>query len=119
MDRTKIMESEIRAAMKKMKRNKPCRPDDINLEILEALEEFVIKTITKIANDTYESVDIPEDLCSSIFVTIPKKPGEISCEFHRAISLLSHVTKLILRVIMARTKVKMQQRDSDVRYGFV
>ena len=32
---------------------------------------------------------------------------------------MSHVTKLILCVIMARTKVKIQQEISDVEYGFV
>ena len=72
MDGPQIIESEIRAAMKKMKRNKACGPDDINIEILEALEEFGVKTVTKRANDIYESGGISEDLCSSIFVTIPK-----------------------------------------------
>ena len=59
MDGPRIMESEIRAAMKKMKQNKACGPDGINIEILEALEGFGITTLTRIANEIYEAGDKP------------------------------------------------------------
>ena len=51
MDGPQIMELEVRAAMKKIKRNKARGPNDINIQIPEALEDFSIKTVTKIAND--------------------------------------------------------------------
>ena len=70
----------------------------------EALEDFCIEKITKLANETYDNGKIPEDLSRSIIVMIPKKPGATECELHRTISLTSHIIKLTLRVIMKRIR---------------
>ena len=53
-------------------------------------------------NEIYDTGEIPEDLCRSIFIALHKKPGEVECELHRTISLMIHITKLILRIIMER-----------------
>lgn len=115
----KILESEIRNALKKMKRNKACGPDNINVELIEALGDFGIGKLTAIANEVYDKGSFPEDLCKSIFITLPKKPGAIDCEYHRTISLMSHVTKLILRVLMMRTRQHIQRELGEEQYGFV
>ena len=54
-----------------------------------------------------------------MFITLPKNPGAIDCEFHRTNSLMSHVIKIILRVIMARTTNKIKDQISNLQYGFV
>ena len=52
-----------------------------------------------------------------IFITIPKVKGTAKCEKHRTISLMSHVTKLVLRVIMNRLTGRTVSYISDVQYG--
>ena len=96
----KILETEIRAAVKKMKRRKAAGPDGIVIEMMDALKDFGVELLTDIANDVYDSGEIPEDLRKSIFIALPKKPGATECELHRTISLMSHVIKIILRVLM-------------------
>ena len=68
--------------------------------MIEALEDFGISTLTEMTNEIYDSVTIPEDLSKSIFIALPKKPNAIECELHRTISLMSHVIKIVLRIIM-------------------
>ena len=50
---------------------------------------------------------------------IPKKPGAIECELHRTISLMSHIIKLILRIIMTRIRRVIRPEISQTQCGFV
>ena len=47
--------------------------DDITTEMLQALGEFGIDTLTSICNEMYTTVYIPEDLKTSVFFLLPKK----------------------------------------------
>ncbi|GFO09466.1 DNA replication licensing factor mcm8 [Plakobranchus ocellatus] len=55
----------------------------------------------------------------SIFIALPKKPGATECELHRTISLMSHVTKLLLRIIMMRVRNKIKPEIAEEQCGFV
>ena len=77
------------------------------IEMIEALEEYGVKKLTEIINKIYDDGKFPEDLSKSIFITLPKKPGAVDCEQHRTISLMSHVTKIILRVLLLRLRSRI------------
>ena len=55
----------------------------------------------------------------SIFITIPKVKGTAKYEKHRTISVMSHVTKLVLMVIMNRLRGRTLSEISEVQYGFM
>ena len=48
----------------------------------------------------------PELMSKSVFITLPKVSGTAKCEKHCIISLMSHVTKLVLRVIIIRIQCR-------------
>ena len=54
----------------------------------------------------------------SVFITIPKKGDLLKCSNYRVISLMSHVTKIILCVIMIRIKKKIYAEVSWSQFGF-
>ena len=72
-------------------------------KVLERWSEY-IEQLYDDEQGIYSSTIIPEDLLKSVFVTIPKKQGTTKCELHRAISLMSCITKVLLKVIMRRSK---------------
>ena len=113
-----ITKDEIRAAMKKMKNRKSPGPDEVMIEMLNATEEFGVEKITALANKIYNSGYIPEEMRKSVFITLPKKPGTVECSEHRTISLMSQVTKIILRVLLNRARNKIKDVVSEVQYGF-
>src|SRR5437870_11073996 len=119
MDGPEILKDEVRFAIKQMKHNKACGPDNIYAELLQATEEFSVDKITEIANDKYNSGNIPEDLLKSIFIALPKKPGATECELHRTISLMSVVFKLILRMLMQRKRNKIRPEINKSQCGFM
>ena len=67
----------------------------------------------------YTKLETSQRIYAALYVSLSQEIGAIDWKFHRTISLMSYVTKLILRVIMARTKMKIQQEISDVQYSFV
>ena len=98
----KILRSEVQEALKKMKRHKAAGPDEIVTKMITSLEEYGVNKVTDIINEIYGTGEKQEDLSRSIFITLPKKQGAVECELHRTISLMSHITKLILRIIMEK-----------------
>ena len=119
LDGPPITEYEIEHALKKMKRGKATGQDHISVEMITALEDLGIHVLTKLANMIYDTGTFPDELSKSIFIAIPKKIGTTEYELHRTISLMSHVTKIILRVILLRARSKIRPEISEVQYGFM
>ena len=67
-----IMQDEIRAATKAMKKVNVAGEDEIVIGMIEATEEFRIRKITDVANRNYESGYIPNAMKESVYVAIPK-----------------------------------------------
>ena len=75
-------------------------PDDITTEMLVAAGDIGITELTKLANMMYVQGSVPSELNKSLFIALPKMNGSIKCGKHRAISLISHVTKLVLSIVI-------------------
>ncbi|ELT94909.1 hypothetical protein CAPTEDRAFT_79125, partial [Capitella teleta] len=76
--------------------------DGVTVEMFSALEDLGVLKLTNILNKIYDTGNVPEDLLKSVFIALPKKPGATECGQYRTISLMSHITKMLLRIIMMR-----------------
>ena len=114
-----IMKDDVRKAVKSMKKGKAAGPDKITVEMIESLDEFGIYMLPDFLNAIYDSGEIPSDLSKSIFIALPKKPGATECESHRTISLMNHITKILLKIRMARMRNKITPEIAEEQYGFV
>ena len=108
-----ISESEVKTAMKKMKPGKAVGNDQIAYEMIEAVGTFGISKVMELANIIYNSGEVPKQMLQSIFIALPKKAGTIECDNYRLISLMSHITKIILRILMNRNKRRINEAISD------
>ena len=66
MDGPKILRSDIQEALKKMKRHKAARPDEIVTELITSLEEYGVNKVVDTINEIYDTGEISENLCISI-----------------------------------------------------
>ena len=64
----------------------------------------MIDVLTKICNKTWKTGEWPTPLTHSQTITLPKKGNLQLCQNYRTISLISHPSKVILRVILNRPK---------------
>ena len=101
-----------------MKDGRAMGMDEISTEMIKALDEENIDTITKLCNIIYNTGYVPEEMKQSIFITIPKKPNTQKCTEFRTISLMSHISKLLLKVIQHRIVTKIENEVSKLQSGF-
>lgn len=91
-----------------MKNGEVTRRDNISKEIIEACENIRKTQIQTFINNIYNSGKIPRQMKESIFITLLKKGDLLNCNNYRLLSLMSHITQNILRLIMTRNKKKKQ-----------
>ena len=102
-----------------MKRGKATGPDGAPAEFITALENIGITETTKLMNIIYDTREIPVDMRQSIFIALPKKPGTTDFAQHRAISLMSHLTIILLHIIMNRIRGRVKSEIAQTQFGFV
>ena len=55
----------------------------------------------------------------SVFIAFPKKAGTTECELHRTITLMSHDTKILLRIAMMRVRNKIRPEIAEKQCRFM
>ena len=113
-----ILESEVEAALKEMKSGKAPGNDKVFAELLIACKDINVKKLCILTNKIYNTGVIPKQMKESIFIPIPKKGDLLECGNYRLISLTSHITKIILRIIMRRVRSKLLPEISEEQFGF-
>ena len=113
-----ILKEEVTAAIKRIKNGKAPGIDEITGEMLKALDEEGIDIITNLIRLMYDTGKLPKDLRHSIFVKIPKKHNAVDCSDYRTLAIMSHVTKVLLRVILNRNETTFDREISDSQSGF-
>ena len=119
MEGPEILRSELRAAMAKMKRNKTTGPGEIATGLVTALEDFRNGEATEVINQMYNTGEIADDLSKSNFIALPKRACATECELRQIISLLRHITKLTLRIIMNKAWNRTFSEIVKEQWGFV
>lgn len=119
IDGPEITKDEIRNAIRKMKKGKALGPDDVPVELFEAMGEEGIKLLHTILNHAYDTGELPDDFLRSVFIALPKKPGATECKDHRTISIMSHSVKLLLTIILERVRTKLRPEIADEQFGFM
>ncbi|GFS16897.1 RNA-directed DNA polymerase from mobile element jockey-like [Elysia marginata] len=114
-----ILKAEVEKTINDMKNGKAAGPDQIPIELLQALGNWGIDQLTKLLNRIYDTGNIPKDMLISTFITLQKKPGATGCVNHRTISLMSHRLKLFLRILLTRIRSKIKPEKSETQFGFV
>ena len=112
-----ILKSEVKEALKNSKNGKAAGEDGITTEMIRALEDFGVDTLTDMFNDMYETGHIPEELLQSVYITLPKKARATECSDFRTISLMPHVMKLFLKVIQSRINQKINSEVGCNQFG--
>ena len=111
------MNGEAENAIHLMKNGKVTGPDDLPAETLKPLDGHSINIITTLCNIIYDTGYIQTEKKQPIFVPIPKNPKAQNCTEYRTISLKSHVTKLLLKIIQGRIMAKTNKEVSELQSG--
>ena len=114
-----ITRREVEHSSQGMPENKSPGPDGITTEMLVAVVEVGILELTELSYMIHNQGSFPSELNKSIFIKLPKMHGTIKCEKHRTISLMRHVTKLVLLIVINRIRGITLDEIAPVQYGFM
>lgn len=114
-----VMEDEIRAAMKKIKRGKAPGVDQIPAEALKAGGETSIEMLKQVIDKIWATGEWPEEWTISELIVLPKTPKTRDCGKHRTISLISHASKILLEIIRNRMSYHVHREMAEEQFGFV
>ena len=91
-----ILECEVRWALGSITTNKASRDDEILVEILK---DDAVKVLHSICQQIWKSQQWPQDWKRSIFIPIPKKDNPKECSNYCTIALISHTSKVMLKIL--------------------
>ena len=103
-----LLKDEIVNAIKDMKVKKSEGIDEIPAEFIKSLGEKATEELVKICQTIYESGEWPDDFMQTIMVPLEKKANATECGDYRTISLISHASKIMLKILTKRTEAKAE-----------
>ena len=97
-----ILECEVKWALKSITMNKASGGDGIPVELFQILKDDAVKVLHSICQQIWKTQQWPQDLKTSVFIPIPKKGNAKECSNYCIIALISHASKVMLKILQAR-----------------
>ena len=82
--------------------NKVSGGDRIASELFQILKDDVVKVLHSICQKIWEMWQWPQDRKRSVFIPFPKKGNTKECSNYHTIALISHASKVMLKILQAR-----------------
>ena len=101
-----------------MKKGKSAGVDNIPAELVQAGGENVITILTTICNKIWRTREWPTPWIQSLVITLPKKGNLQQCQNYRTISLISHPSKVMLKIILNILKPQAGKIIAEEQAGF-
>ena len=94
-----ILECEVKWALESITTNKASGDDGIPVKLFQILEDDAVKVLHSICQQIWKT---PQDWKRSVFIPIPKKGNAKECSNYHTIALISHTSKVMLKILQAR-----------------
>ena len=113
-----IPEYEVKWALGNITTNKASEGDGSPVELFQILKDDAGKMLHSICQQIWKTQQWPQDWKRSVFIPIPKKGNAKECPNYHIIALISHASKVRLKILQARLQQYMNCELRDVQAGF-
>ena len=113
-----ILECEVKWALGSITTNKARGGDGIPVELFQILKDNAVKVLHSICQQIWKTQQWPQNWKKSVFIPIPKKRNAKECSNYCTIALISHASKVKLKILQARLQQYMNCEFPDVQAGF-
>ena len=113
-----ILECEVKWPLESITMNKASGCDGIPVELFQILKDDAVKVLHSICQQVCKTQQWPQDWKRSIFILIPKKGNPKECSNYHTIALISHASKVMLKILQARLQQYVNQELPDIQAGF-
>ena len=112
-----ILECEVKWALGSITMNKASRSDGIPVELFQILKDAV-DVLHSIGQQIWKTQQWPQDWKRSVFIPIPKKGNAKECSNYCTIALISHASKVMLKILQDRLQQYVNRELPDAQAGF-
>ena len=113
-----ILECEVKWALGSITMNKANRGDGIPIELFQILKDNAVKVLHSICKQIWKTQQWPQNWKRSVFIPILKKGNAKECSNYHTIAIISHTSKVMLKILQARLQQYVNCEFSDVQVGF-
>ena len=96
-----ILEWEVKRALESITTNKASGSDGIPTELFQILKDNAVKVLHSICHHIWKTQQWPQDWKRSIFIPVPKKGNAKECSNYHTIALISHTSKVMLKILQS------------------
>ena len=90
----------------------------IPVELFQILKDEAVKVLHSICQQIWKTQQRPQDWKRSVFIPIPKKDNAKECSNYHIIALISHASKVMLKILQDRLQQYVNRELPDVQAGF-
>ena len=98
--------------------NKASGGDGIPVELFQILKDDAVKVLHSICQQVWKTQQWPQDWKRLVFIPIPKKGNAKECSNYRTIALISHASKVMLKILQGRLQQYVNRELPEVQAGF-
>ena len=109
-----ILECEVKWALGSITKNKASEGDGTSVELSQILKDDAVKVLHLICQQIWKTQQWPQDWKRSVFIPIPKKGNAKECSNSCTIAVISHTSKVMLKILQARLQQYMNHELPDV-----
>ena len=113
-----ILECEVKWALESITMNKASGGDRIPVEIFQILKDDAVKVLHSIRQQIWKTQQWPRDWKRSVFILITKKGSSKECSHYHTTALISHTSKVMLKILEARLQQYMNQELQMFKLDF-
>ena len=112
-----ILECEVKWPLESITTNKASGGDGIPVELFQILKDDAVEVLHSICQQIWKTQQWPQDWKRSVFIPIPKKGNAKECLNYCTIVLISHASKVMLKILQASLQQCMNHELPDVQNG--
>ena len=113
-----ILECEVKWALGSINTNKASGGDGIPVELFQILKRWRCESAALNMPGNWKTQQCPQGWTTSVFIPIPKKGNAKECSNYLTIALISHFSKVMLKILQARLQQYVNHELPDVQAGF-
>ena len=95
--------------------NKASGGDGIPVEVIQILKDDAVKVLHSICQQIWKTQQWPQDWKKSVLIPIPKKSNAKECSNYCTITLISHASEVMLKILQARLQLYVNRELPDVQ----
>ena len=113
-----ILEYEVKWALGSIATGKASGGEGILAELFQILKDDAVKVLHSLCHRIWKTQQWPQDWKRSVFIPIRKKDNAKECSNYCTIALISHASKVMLKILQARLQQYVKRELPDIQAGF-